>query len=176
MLSRGTSGASADREVWRRSQETDAAPDAAEYLLELAAFADGRLDDDDTARIAARLADDAAAEEDVAAARALGGAAMLSADSDIIARAEALVGEDRPDAVLIPFPVRRPVVRRWYSAATWSGLAAAMVLAGWVGFDLGSGISRAPVFNRSGVDEVSSSEFFDATPLLLRDLTENSQT
>ncbi|HTQ34734.1 MAG TPA: hypothetical protein VMI30_11225 [Stellaceae bacterium] len=175
MRSRGTSGVSADREVWRRSQEIDVVPDEAEYLLELAAFADSRLDEDDTARIAARLAHDAMAAEDIAAARTLGGAAMLSADADVIARAGALVGEDRPDAVLIPFPVRHPPVRHWSSAATWSGLAAAMVLAGWVGFDLGSGISRAPVFGRS-VDEVSSSEFFDATPLLLRDLTENSQT
>ncbi len=66
-------------------------------------------------------------------------------------------------------------MRPWYSAATWSGLAAAIVLAGWLGFDLGSGISNSPPFGRSGDDVSATSELFDAAPLLLRDFTENSQ-
>ena len=50
MRAQGTSGAPSDREVWRRSQDAEATPDETSYLLDLAAFADNRLDDDETAR------------------------------------------------------------------------------------------------------------------------------
>jgi hypothetical protein len=173
MRAQGTSGAPADREVWRRSQEMEATPDKASYLLDLAAFADNRLDDDETAWIAALIERNADAAKDIAAARTLAGATMLAADVGIMARAEALVGEARSEAELIAFPVRPPEVRPWYSAATWSGLAAAIVLAGWLGFDIGSGISASPVFSRSA-DDASASELLDPSPLL-RDFTENSQ-
>src|ERR1700722_20938615 len=75
MRARETSGTRpADRELWRRSQETDAAPDEAEQLLDLAAFADNRLDDDDeTTRIAELVARDGDAAADVAAAQVLDG-------------------------------------------------------------------------------------------------------
>jgi anti-sigma factor RsiW len=179
MRARETSGTPEDREVWRRSQEIDAVPDQAEHLLDLAAFVDNRLDEEDAARVAALIARDPAIADDVAAARALAGATMLPAEPEIVARAEALVDalgdDDRPEAELIAFPARPPTVRRWYSAATWSGLAAAVVLAGWLGFDLGSGISRSPAFSRAA-DDAAASELIDTTPLLLRDLTENSQT
>jgi hypothetical protein len=68
----------------------------------------------------------------------------------------------------------RPIVRRpWYSAATWSGLAAAIVLAGWLGFDLGSGLSMSPPLGHPS-DETSS-ELLDPGPQLARDFIENSQ-
>jgi hypothetical protein len=178
MRAQETNGAPPDREVWRRSQEMEATPDETSDLLELAAFADNRLDDDDTARIAALIERYADLAEDIAVARMPAGATMLAADPGIIARAEALVGEGRPadalpEAELIAFPARPPVVRPWYSAATWSGLAAAIVFAGWLGFDLGSGISASPVFSRTA-DDASASELLDPSPLL-RDFTENSQ-
>jgi hypothetical protein len=173
MRAQETSGAPSDREVWRRSQELEATPDEAGNLLDLAAFADSRLDDDETARIAALIARDIDAAEDIAAARTLASATMLAADADIVARAEGLIGEALPEATLIAFPARPVVVRPWYSAATWSGLAAAIVLAGWLGFDLGSGISSSPVFSRPA-DDASASELLDPSPML-RDFTENSQ-
>jgi len=173
MRARGTSGMPEDREVWCRSQEIEAAPDEAAHLMDLAAFADNRLDDDDAARVAALLARDEAAAGDVAVARALASATMLAADAAVIARAEALVDEDRPEAVLIAFPAR-PTVPRWYNAASWSGLAAAVVLAGWLGFDLGSGLSNAPPFGQQ-TDTASTSDLLDPAPLLLRDFTESSQ-
>jgi hypothetical protein len=173
MRAQGTSGAPADREIWRRSQEMEATPDESSYLLDLAAFADNRLDDDETAWIAALIERDADVAEDIAAARTLAGATMLAADAGIAARAEALIGDALPEAELIAFPARSPVVRPWYSAATWSGLAAAIVLAGWLGFDLGSGISNGPVFTRPA-DDASASELLDPSPLM-RDFTENSQ-
>jgi len=173
MRARGTSGAPPDHEIWRRSQDVEATPDEASDLLDLAAFADNRLDDDETARIAALVERYAELADDIAAARTLAGATMLAADAAIVARAEALVGNARPEAELIAFPTRPPVVRPWYSAATWSGLAAAIVLAGWLGFDLGSGISTSPVFSRSA-DDASASELLDPSPLM-RDFTDNSQ-
>jgi hypothetical protein len=178
MRAQGTSGAlppgPTDREVWRRSQETEAAPNEVAYLMDLAAFAENHLDEDETARIAALVARDPDAANDVAAARLLANAEM-PAYPDIVARAELLVGDGRPEAVLLAFPLRHPVARPWYSAATWSGLAAAVVLAGWVGFDLGNGLSSTPPFGRS-TDEATTSELLvEPGPLLLRDLTDNSQ-
>lgn len=179
MRAQGTSGAHPpgppDRELWRRSQETAAEPDEAACLMDLAAFADNRLDDDDTARVAALIAGDLDAAADIAAARTLGTAVTAPADEHIVLRAAALVaGSERPEARVIAFPNRRSTVRPWYSAATWSGLAAAIVLAGWLGFDLGSGLSNAPPFGVA-TDEALASDLFDPAPLLLRDFTESSQ-
>ena len=179
MRARGSNGVHPpdvpDREIWRRSRETDATPDDYARLLDLAAFADGRLDDDDTARIAALIAVDGGAAADVAAARTLAASAMAAADPTIIAWAEALIGRHRPRAELIPFPARRPAARHWHSAASWSGLAAAMVLAGWLGFHLGNGLSNSPVFFAPSDDVSSTNELLDAAaPLIVRDFSESS--
>lgn len=189
MRAQGTNGTRppdlSDREIWRRSQETEAARDEAAHLMDLAAFAERRLDPDETARVAALVVRDADAATDIAAARALADAAITAADPGVIARAEALVGQGGrpaavfaeaglPEAVLIAFPAPRPVSRPWYGAATWSGLAAAMVMAGWLGFALGSGFSTSPVFGRP-IDDLTANELLDATPLMLRDLNESSQ-
>lgn len=182
MRAKGTSGAPppglSDREIWRRSREIEASLDETEHLLDLAAYADNRLDEDDAARIAALLARDLAAADDVAAARLVADAAMTAAAPAaapaIIERAALLVGEERGEARVIPFRTHPPMARPWYGAATWSSLAAAMVLAGWLGFNLGSGLSSAPPFGR-GIDEASASDLLDPAPLLLRDFTEGSQ-
>ena len=188
MRAQGTNGAQPpappDRDLWRRSQNTETPRDEDEYLLELSAYADGRLDEDDSARIAALIAHDDEAAADVAAARVLAAATMSAADAAIVARAQSLVGTmaggslaggtsvDAPTAELIAFPARSGR-RPWFSAASWSSLAAAMVLAGWLGFDLGTGISASPVFGRQG-DDVSAADLLDAAPLLLREYSENS--
>jgi hypothetical protein len=65
-------------------------------------------------------------------------------------------------------------MRPWYRAASWSGLAAAMVLAGWLGFDLGSGLSDSPIFSRPS-DDLASGELLDAAPLMVRDFNESSR-
>jgi anti-sigma factor RsiW len=178
MRAQGTSGAappgSPDREMWRRSREIEAPLDEAEWLMDLAAFADNRLDDDETARVAALIARDADAAANIAAARMLPDGLMAAAEESIIVRAAALVGEGRPEAVLVAFPLRQSVAPPWYSAATWSGLAAAIAIAGWLGFDLGSGLSSTSLFGHQG-DETSASELLDPGPLMLRDFTENSQ-
>jgi anti-sigma factor RsiW len=161
--------------LWQRSQEIETRLDDGEWLLDLAALADGRLDDDESARVVALIANDADAAADMAAARLLASVEIGAADPRILARAATLVvPPSKPEAVLIAFPGRAPSAPPWFSAARWSGLAAAIVLAGWLGFDLGSGISKSPAFGRAG-DDVAASETFDSTPVLLRDFTENSQ-
>jgi anti-sigma factor RsiW len=174
---KGTNGAgppgSSDRELWFRAQATETRPDETELLLDLAAFADGLLDDEGEARVAALIAGDSAAAEDVAAARSLAGVDLDPVDKQILAQAAALVGASGATALVIAFPIRPELARPWYAPAAWSGVAAAIVLAGWLGFDLGSGFATYTTA-RSG-DDVSASELFDPAPLLLRDFTENSQ-
>jgi len=160
--------------VWRRSRDAEAPADEAQWLLDLAAFADNRLDEEDTARVAAAIARDPELAADVAAARTLSGAIEAAAEPRVVARAAALVGDSRAEARVVAFRARRPAERLWYGAATWSGLAAAVVLAGWLGFDLGNGLSSAPPFGHAR-DEASASELLDPAPLLLRDFTESSQ-
>jgi hypothetical protein len=166
----------ADRELWRRSLTAVAARDEAEHFLDLASFADDRLDEDAAACIAALIASDRDAAEDVAAARSLAAVAPPAADERIVARAIALAATDADaDAAVIAFPPRpRVVIRSWFSAASWSGLAAAIVLAGWLGFDLGSGFYDGRMVVRSA-DEAPSSELIDPAVPLMRDFTENSQ-
>src|SRR5271167_840758 len=60
---------SSDRALWRRSCLTDATEDEVSRFLDLAAFADGLLEPDESDRIAALLAADPVASDDVAAAR-----------------------------------------------------------------------------------------------------------
>jgi hypothetical protein len=185
MSGKGRSGVgptgSQDRELWRRSQSIEAQPDEAERFLDLAAFAEHRLDDDEAARVAALIAQDGDATADVAAARALAGVAVPAADELVVARAAALVAEQALEseitavAQVIAFPARRQVVRRpWFSAARWSGLAAAIAVASWLGFDLGSGLYNFGAPPRSA-DDVSANELLDPAPMLLRDFTDNSQ-
>ncbi|HML09721.1 MAG TPA: hypothetical protein VK432_02600 [Stellaceae bacterium] len=175
MRAQGTSGGLPDREIWRRSQEIEAPVDEAEQLLDLAAFADYRLDDDETARLAARIARDADADGDVAAARLMASATMEAAAPDVIARATLLVGDDPVEAQVIAFPARQPQGPSWFGAVRWSGLAAAMVLAGWLGFNLGSGLPGVTPVGHTA-DEGAPNELFDPVPpLILRDFSENSQ-
>ena len=56
---------SQDRAVWQRSRDTDMAPDEPDRFLDFAGFAEGRLDAEDQARIAALLTQDRAAAEEV---------------------------------------------------------------------------------------------------------------
>ena len=58
-----------DDALWRRSLAIDVAEDEAEYFLDLAGYADDRLDPDERDRIAERLAKDPMAAADVSAAR-----------------------------------------------------------------------------------------------------------
>ena len=160
-----------DPELWRRSVVTEAVEDEAEHYLDLAGFADGMLDADERERVAERLAGDPDAAADVAAARALTGDARHEATPEtVIARARTLVDDNvirfRPRA-------RVEVMARW--AAQWASLAAAVVVAGWLGFTLGMDASGALTQNGAAEDGFLD-ELIDSPAGLLRDLAEGRQT
>ncbi len=100
--------ASPDGALWRRSLTIDMAEDEDEHFLDLAGYADDRLDPDERDRIAERLAKDPMAAADVAAARAFAGSGLPdeAAPADVVARACALVADPRPSSVRLARPAR----------------------------------------------------------------------
>jgi hypothetical protein len=94
----------------------------------------------------------------------------------VIARACALLPD--PNLVpgrVIPFVPRQagPVVR---VLAQWGSLAAAIALAGWLGFSMGSDTSLALTPPQQPGESSFLPDFFDAAPGFLRDLGDSVQT
>jgi anti-sigma factor RsiW len=164
-----------DRAIWQRSRDADAAEDEAERFLDLAGFADSRLDAEDSARVAEMLARDPGAAADIAAVRAQAAQPGTSVPDTVFARAAALIGPAEPaSGAVIPFPVRQaPRLQRF---ARWGSLAAAIVLAAWLGFDLGSGASISLTRNGVQSDDGFLRELLDPSSGFLRDLTEGART
>ncbi|MBV9685605.1 MAG: hypothetical protein JO096_00120, partial [Alphaproteobacteria bacterium] len=146
----------------------DAPEDEAARLLDLAAYADDRLDVEERERVAALLADDQEASADVRAARALAGGEQAPAGIErIIARAVAISpGIDAAPALVIPFAPRRG--RAIEVFAEWGSIAAALALASWLGFAMGSDTSRALVEPQTTNDTTLLPELFDPAPGFLR--------
>ena len=130
-----------DKALWDYCRAIDAEPDEAEQLLDLAGFAYSRLDEDEHERVAALLMADIGAAGDVAAARALAAARHGEAPDAAVARAAALVAAPRGEVI----PFRRP----WQPhpgvsmVARWGSIAAAIAVASWLGFALGTDASVA---------------------------------
>jgi len=167
----------ADRRLWQRSRMTDASEDEAARFLDLAAFADGLLDAEEQDRVAGLLAADPEAAADVQAARALVETEPTSAGlGQIIARASAISPDADPmPARVVPFARRRG--RRVVEAfAEWGSIAAAIALAGWLGFAMGSDTSRALSEPRQPRDTTLLPDLFDSAPSFLRDLGEGTRT
>jgi len=165
----------ADRGIWRRARVADAPDDEGARLVDLAAFADGRLDEDERERVAALLARDPAAAADVAAVRVVpGGAAELAeALERVVARASALVpGAALGGARVLAFP---PALRRraLHGFARWGSLAAAIATASWLGFAMGSDLGLA--FSQPAGDGFLN-EALDPGGGILRDLGEGTRT
>ena len=179
-IDEGRPSGPADRELWRRSRDCDApAPSesgAAERFLDLAGFADGRLDEDDRERVAALAARDPALAADIAAAQAAADEAVSPASAAIVARAAALVDAPaRERGRVIPFPAWRRPQPGLRGVAAWASTAAALVVAGWLGFAMGSDASLA--FSRiQSNDDPFLSEIFSPSAGSQRDLTEGAQT
>ena len=171
--------ASPDGALWRRALTIDMAEDEDEHFLDLAGYADDRLDPDERDRIAERLAKDPMAAADVTAARAfaLSGLAGEAAPAHVVARACALVADGMPlRGRIIAFPqIFRPQPTL-HGVARWTGLAAAVVLASWLGFALGGDASAffGPV-NQAGEDSLLR-DLLDPSTAFLRDLTGGVQT
>ena len=175
---RGPPGAPSDRTLWRRGCSTEVAEDDAARFLDLAGFADGRLDPDDHERVAARLAEDPVATVDVAAARALTAAEPGEPISQaMVARACALVGSGiSGSAGIVRFVPRRRRGAGMQELARWGSLAAAIAVASWLGFTLGADASRSFVPGGHVVEDNVLNELLDPSTSLMRDLTEGSQT
>ena len=166
---------SSDRALWRRSCLTDAMEDEVSRFLDLAAFADGLLEPDESDRIAALLGADPVARDDVAAARAVGaGPDELPGTLErIVARACAILPSE-PNSRVVAFP---PPRRRILNGiAQWGSLAAAMVLASWLGFAMGSDASRALSAPVPSNDASFLPELFDPGSGFVRDLGEALRT
>jgi anti-sigma factor RsiW len=168
---------SSDRALWRRSCLTDATEDEVLRFLDLAAFADGLLEPDECDRIAALLADDPAATDDVAAARALDGGTEERPGTleRIVARACAIL-PDEPNSRVVAFappPWRRRIL---HGLAQWGSLAAAIVVASWLGFAMGSDASRTLSGPVPSSDAGFLPELFDPGSGFLRDLGEVLRT
>ena len=164
--------------LWQRMRLTDAAPDDSERYLDLAGFADGLLDPDDRERVAEWLAGDPAAAGDVALARALAGAAgALPATPEAIAvRAAALVLDRSPQrSAVIAFRPRRPgwPLHRW---AGWGSLAAAMVVASWLGFTLGANTSLTLTQAGQAGEEGFLHDLLDPSTAFMRDPSGSTRT
>ena len=176
-------GSDAGRTLWRRSFTAEMADSETERLLDLAGLADGMLDDEDEHdRVADLVARDAVAASDVAAARAIstGGIAMPRGLEPVIARAVALVDEvpapARAIIAFVPPPTGRRVLQ---GVAQWGGLAAALAVAGWLGFAMGSGASltlSAPGQPQQFGDGNFLPELLDPSTGFLRELSEGQQT
>jgi len=173
----GLANRSSDRALWRRSCLTDAPEDEASRFLDLAAFADGLLEPDDHDRVAALLACDPVAANDVAAAGVIdrGVQEPPGRVERVIARACAAFPEVTDARVIAfpPLPARRRIL---HGLAQWTSLAAAIAMAGWLGFAMGSDTSRT----LSGPVPLSDTSFlpelFDPGSGFLRDLGEVLRT
>jgi anti-sigma factor RsiW len=170
------------RSLWRRCQSVDVPMYEPARFLDLAAFAEGLLDEEEHDRVAADLAADPAATADVAAALAFsrGLAAPPAETGRIIARASALVSKSPSEpAVVLPFhalPAHRHILQ---GLAQWGSLAAAIMVASWLGFAMGSGASldlnQPRQQSQVGIDSVLP-EVLDPATGFLRDLGEGQQT
>src|SRR5258708_4532490 len=170
-----------DAALWRRSRSVELTEDVteAEGYLDLAGFADGRLDPDDRERVAERLAGDPVAAGDVAAARAFAADAeqIEAMPEPALVRAYALVdGGDTRGATVIPFAPSRPNRPRLQGVARWGSLVAAMAVASWLGFTLGVDTSRSYAqIRQTGADGLLP-QVLDPSAGFLRHLTAGSQT
>jgi anti-sigma factor RsiW len=165
-----------DRLVWQQSGQIDVPEDEAARFLDLAAFADGLLDAEEDERVAALIAADPDAAADVLAARSTTGLDHASAELErVVTRALAILPEaPSPGGRVIPFVprLRRPLVQH---VAQWGSIAAAIAVASWLGFSMGSDASLALSTPRQS-SEASLPDLFDPASGFLRDLGEGLRT
>jgi anti-sigma factor RsiW len=168
---------SSDRALWQRSRVTDAPDDDAARFLDLAGFVDGLLDTDERERVADLVtAEPTAAADVVAAAQApAGGVDERPAGFErIVARACALVPNPHlTGARVIAFPPRPRHHRLLHGLAQWGSLAAAILVASWLGFSMGSDTSFALSPPGLSNDTSAIPELFDPGTGFLRDFGEN---
>lgn len=168
---------SSDRAIWQHCQATEIEPDEGERWLDLAGFADARLDAEEQDRVAALLMADIEAAGDIAAARALAAAPHPAADEAVIARAAALIADPAPArGQLVPFRPRSRPARSLFVIARWGSLAAAVVMACWLGFSLGSDASVALSQINQSSDENFMGDLVDPSGGVLRSISDGLES
>jgi|SRR5271163_2076398 len=166
-----------DRRLWQRCRTMDAAEDEAARFLDLAAYADGLLDIEEQERVDAFLVAHPEAAADVRAARVLAGSERTFAGFErIIARASAISPDTNSVSGKVVALAPRQGRRLLQVFAEWGSLAAAIALAGWLGFAMGSDTSLALSDHRQPSDTGLLPELFDPGTGLLRDLGEGLRT
>jgi len=167
-----------DRRLWERCRMIDAPEDEAARFLDLAAFADGRLDAEEEDRVAALLLADPDAATDVRSARMLDCTEEGSPGLEpIIARACAILpAADHPHGRVIALATRRSRRPLAQSFAQWGSIAAAIAVASWLGFTMGSDASLALSNPHPPSDTGFLPELFDPASSFLRDLGEGLRT
>jgi anti-sigma factor RsiW len=166
-----------NRRLWQRCRMMDADEDEAARFLDLAAYADGLRDIEERERVAALLAADPEAAADVRVAHTLVAADGTSAGLErIVARACAISRDaNSVSSKVVPLAPRQG--HRFLQVfAEWGSLAAAIALAGWLGFALGSDTSLALSDHRQPNATGLLPELFDQGTGLLRDLGEGLRT
>jgi anti-sigma factor RsiW len=166
-----------DRRLWQRCRGIDAVEDDAAWFLDLAAYADELLDIEERERVAALLAADPESAADVRAARTPAAAEPTFAGLErVIARAAA-ISSDASSAGGTVIPLAPRLGRRLLqNFAQWGSLAAAVALAGWLGFAMGSDTSLALSDHRQPGDTGLLPELFDPGTGFVRDLGEGLRT
>jgi anti-sigma factor RsiW len=165
-----------DRVIWQQSRQIDVPEDEAARFLDLAAFADGLLDAEEDERVEALLAADPDAAADILAARSTKDLNQAPAELErVLTRALAILPEAvSPDGRVIAF-VPRPGRPRLQHVAQWGSIAAAIAVASWLGFSMGSDASLALSTPRQSSESVLP-DLFDPANGFLRDLGEGLRT
>lgn len=166
-----------DRSLWQRCRTIDAPEDEAAQFLDFAAFADRLLDPDERDRVAARLADDPEAAADVDAARRMTAADRSYAGLDrVIERACSLLPEVEPESGQVVSLAGWRSRRLVQSLAQWGSIAAALAVASWLGFAMGTDTTAALTQFRPASDSGLIPELFDPASGFLRDLGDGLRT
>lgn len=169
-----------DKAIWQYCRAAEAEPDEAERMLDLAGFVDARLDPDEHDRVAALLMADIEAAGDIAATRALAAAPHPAANEAVVARAAALVTAAPAPALsrgqVVPFRPRPRPVQSLFTVARWGTLAAAVAVACWLGFALGSDASVALSQINQSNDENFMGDLVDPSGGVLRSISDGLQS
>jgi anti-sigma factor RsiW len=143
---------------WRRWR-AEALPVPPVDDLSLAAYAEGRLDEEAATAVEAWLADHPEVLEDVIAARATEAATGAAVPETLILRAIELVAPAGAD--ILPFrPARATPQRTWRQAIAWTGIAASLLVTSLGGFELGSN-AYATYAGQTASVESTGHELFD---------------
>ena len=126
-----------DAALWQRWRPEARAAAGEAAALDLAAYAEGRLDEAQAEPVEAWLFAHPDGLVELAAVRAAAVAPLPQATEAMIARAAALIAPAA--ATVVPFRARRIASRpSWRMAMAWGGIAASLLATSLVGFTIGN--------------------------------------